>query len=926
MHPIRRRFLAAALFLALIGGPATPSEPASDAAALVDRGYFLLHSFEYEWARRTFEQALELDPEIAMAHCGVALSYNRTIWNPPSAGELGLAAEAMARARGAPKATPRERRIIDSAALLFEDYGSRAKEERDRAFNNAMARLHESDPADVEVAAYYALSFLGLSGGRLSDDLTNELAAAEVLAPHREELSDHPGVLHYTIHAMDATPALARRALAEVRHYPRIAPGVPHAQHMPAHLYFRLGMWRDATAATLAADEASLELLERDGLPPDKRDLHNAGWMVYAYVQQGRLREARQYLSEIGSIVEETGDPVAGITHLTMRYQYLLDGRRFEEALATEPVTDSGWEAVVLLHTRGIAAAFLGRVDQAARIYRELEGLLVSLGDPRLAERYQPELKEVAAALAMAKGETERMKTLMDGVVAEADRRGNRGYMPMPPIPARELYGEMLIESGAPEAAREQFQRALEERRNRPQAIFGLGRAAAALGETEEAGRQFRRFLEIWSDADPDLARLAEARRVVDASPHWPHWRGPDASGVSSAGETPLVWTPETGIAWKAELPGWGTSTPIVWGDRVFVTEQIGSGPVERARAPGGLALEGDDEVVFVVRCFDRRDGRPLWTYELAAEGPLTAVHPMHNLASPSPTTDGERLIAWFGDGQLVALDLDGGLLWKRNLAAENSPFELRWGHGSSPVLSGDLLFLLCDHDPAAYLLAVDKRTGKDVWKVDRGSGLRSYSTPLVVDAGGRRELVVSSNPRVDAYDPATGRPLWHAGEFNRVPVPMPVVHDGVVYTSRGYASGPYMAIQAGEVADDRVLWRQPTGAPYVSSLLYYRGLLYMVSEHGIVRCVDPADGSTVWIERLGDRFWASPVAAGGRIYLLGESGETVVLAAGRRFEVLASNALGERSVASPAIVGERIYVRTEGHLFAIGQSRTVRQ
>jgi outer membrane protein assembly factor BamB len=236
------------------------------------------------------------------------------------------------------------------------------------------------------------------------------------------------------------------------------------------------------------------------------------------------------------------------------------------------------------------------------------------------------------------------------------------------------------------------------------------------------------------------------------------------------------------------------------------VTAQLGSGPVERAREPGGLAREGDDEVAFTVLCFDRRDGRLLWEHELAAEAPLTAVHPMHNLASPSPTTDGERLIAWFGSGQLVALDFDGGRLWQRNLAAENSPFELRWGHGSSPVLSGDLLFLLCDHDPSAYLLAVDKRTGKDVWKADRGSGLRSYSTPLVIDAGGR--------------------------------------------------------------------------------------------------------------------FWSSPVAAAGRIYLLDDAGETVVLAAGPRFEVLARNALGEAAVASPAIAGGRLFVRTERHLFAIGGNR----
>lgn len=205
----------------------------------------------------------------------------------------------------------------------------------------------------------------------------------------------------------------------------------------------------------------------------------------------------------------------------------------------------------------------------------------------------------------------------------------------------------------------------------------------------------------------------------------------------------------------------------------------------------------------------------------------------MHNLASPSPVTDGERVIAWFGTGQVLCLSLDDKLIWQRNLAADYARYELLWGHGSSPVLYGEKLFLLSDHHPAAYLLALDKRTGRNVWKVDRGEKLRSYSTPLVIDTGGRQELIINSNPRLDAYNPESGRPLWHAGEFVKVPVPMPVLGHGILYASRGYSSGPYMAVRpggTGDVSASRVLWRMPPGAP----LRLFPALLPGATLHGL--------------------------------------------------------------------------------------------
>ncbi len=412
---------------------------------------------------------------------------------------------------------------------------------------------------------------------------------------------------------------------------------------------------------------------------------------------------------------------------------------------------------------------------------------------------------------------------------------------------------------------------------------------------------------------------------------NWPQWRGPAANGISEEKGLPVRWGAEQNIAWKTPLRGMGTSTPIVWGDRVFLTAQIGDGPFEgRSRellkSSTVARMTGEKgKVEFLVEAYNRADGKLLWEYRFDAEGGLPPVHLKHNLASPSCATEGERVYCWFGTGQLVALTPDGKPLWKRHLGREYSPFQITWGHGSSPVIYKDTLILLCDHEPAAYLLALDTHSGKERWKADRGKNLRAYSTPVVLSGPKGDEIIVNSNERVDAYDAATGKLLWYAGGPNRVPVPSPVAYDGVLYTSRGYNSGPYMAVKAGgrgDVAQSHLLWEVKTGAPYVSSLLYYQGLIYMATETGIAACVDAATGQTLWRERVGGFFSASPVAADGRVYLVNEAGETVVLEAGREMKILSRNALEERTLASPAISGGQIFFRTDGHLIAIGGKR----
>ena len=418
---------------------------------------------------------------------------------------------------------------------------------------------------------------------------------------------------------------------------------------------------------------------------------------------------------------------------------------------------------------------------------------------------------------------------------------------------------------------------------------------------------------------------------------NWPQWRGPHGTGVSKEKGIPVRWSPNENISWKANLGGLGVSSPIVWEDRIFVTSQIGRGVLKSGSHPtlarnegvadekplGGTAAESDDgEVVFLVEAFHRADGRRLWEYRFEAEGQYPEVHGKHNMASPSAATDGERVYAWFATGQLVALDLQGSLVWKRHLGKELSPFDISWGHGSSPTLYEDLLILQCYHRPASYLLAVDKRTGQEKWRVDREKGVTSFSTPLVVRKPDGDELIVNSTDRVSAYDPTTGDLLWFAGEPQRYALPAPAYENGVLYMSRGYRSGPYMALKVGgdgDVSKTHIIWRIPTGAPYVSSLIFHDGLVYMANGNGIVTCTDGATGKKVWQERIGGIYTASPIVADGKIYLLNESGETVVLRPGREPHILARNPLEVRTVASPAVSNKQIFIRSDTHLFCIG-------
>jgi outer membrane protein assembly factor BamB len=427
------------------------------------------------------------------------------------------------------------------------------------------------------------------------------------------------------------------------------------------------------------------------------------------------------------------------------------------------------------------------------------------------------------------------------------------------------------------------------------------------------------------------------------AGDDWPQWRGLSGNGVSTETGLPSEWSVGKNIAWKVALAGLGGSSPIVQGDRVFVTSQIGSAAVRAGSHPqlarddsslvvqenpmGGHRSEpeaGIGDIFLAVEAFNRSNGKKLWEYRVQATGPFPELHEKHNLATPTPVSDGEHLYAWFGNGLIVCLDMKGNLVWSRHLGQDYSPFQIQWGHASSPVLYNDLIILLCDHNLASYLLALDKKTGKERWKEDRGKGRVSFSTPLVVPGPASDELVVNSSERIDAYNPVNGELLWYAGSPRQSPIPSPVFHDSVIYMSRGYRNSDFMAIRPGgrgDVTESHILWRTPTGASYVPSILYYDGLLYMTSDAGILTCAEASTGKQVWRQRLKGVFFASPTAVDGKVYFVSETGEIIVISAGREPNIIARNNLGERLIASPAISRGHIFIRSDENLFCIGKS-----
>jgi outer membrane protein assembly factor BamB len=426
---------------------------------------------------------------------------------------------------------------------------------------------------------------------------------------------------------------------------------------------------------------------------------------------------------------------------------------------------------------------------------------------------------------------------------------------------------------------------------------------------------------------------VAAAAAVLPAA-NWPQWRGADGQGISSEAGLPDAWSPEAGIAWKTPIPGVGHSQPIVWGDRVFLTTAIEGGPApEGHSAPVHMVGDeawmhpesvGADRIhTLKVLALDLHRGRVLWE-RTAYEGPMfDNRHRRSSYAAPTMATDGRTVVAYFGPEGLYAYDVDGRPKW----TADVGRFPLMgMGTGTSPVIHESLVIIQRDENEGkdSKLLAFDLETGREVWRTSR-SVEASWSTPVLVRAGGRTELVTNGNQLIVGYDPATGRELWRTQGVRSNAIHTPLVGHGLVIVTAGYPERRVIAIRPGGSGDitgtDRIAWTYDRGTGYVLSNILYGDYVYLVSDKGIVTCLDARTGRLVY---EGGRvpvpatFMASPVAYDGKLLLTSIDGDTFVLQAGPEHRVLRTNSIGEPAASTPALSQGRVLIRGATHLYCI--------
>ncbi|MEK6249499.1 MAG: PQQ-like beta-propeller repeat protein [Planctomycetales bacterium] len=428
------------------------------------------------------------------------------------------------------------------------------------------------------------------------------------------------------------------------------------------------------------------------------------------------------------------------------------------------------------------------------------------------------------------------------------------------------------------------------------------------------------------------LTGLARAEESTDKMPrqNWPGWRGPLGTGVAPGARPPLEWSEEKNIRWKIPLPGIGHSTPVVWGDRVFVTTAV---PVGKKFAPRPDTAPGahDNSLVtqrykFKVLAIDRQTGKLVWSRTVHEAMPHEGGHVTGSLASASPVVDSDHLIASFGSQGLYCLTHEGELVWKKDLGDMQTKHA--HGEGSSPVLHGNTLVVNWDHRFQSFVIALDKATGRQLWKVPRDEPT-SWSTPVVVEHGGVEQVIVSGTGRVRAYDLATGKVIWECGGLSANVVASPVVGHGMVFAASSYDTTALLAIRldgaSGDITDtNHLVWKRRRGTPYVPSpLLYGKSLYFLRHYQGILTRVDAVTGDEpVGPIRVGAMrdIYASPVGAADRIYITDREGVTMVYSHGEIPRLLALNRLEDSFSASAVLVDEELILRGEEHIYCIAE------
>ena len=429
------------------------------------------------------------------------------------------------------------------------------------------------------------------------------------------------------------------------------------------------------------------------------------------------------------------------------------------------------------------------------------------------------------------------------------------------------------------------------------------------------------------------------AARGATTVANWPQFRGPGSMGVADNPNLPDRWGTNENVAWKVEVPGRGWSSPIVWGDRVFVTTVVSD--VEMEAPKKGLYLGGERPEIpqtphrWLILCFDLLSGRELWRQEAHRGPPPNSLHVKNTYASETPVTDGERVYASFGNVGLFCYDLEGKKVWSTNWPAVKTRHG--WGSAGSPVLHDGRLFLVNDNDEESFAVALDAKTGHQLWRVKRDER-SNWATPYIWSNEKRTELITSGTKKIRSYD-LDGKLLWELGGMSSIVIPTPFSKFGLLYVCSGYvgdklrpvfaikpgASGD-ISLQPGETNNEFIAWQQPTAGPYNPSPLIYNDYFYVLFDFGFLSCRDARTGRQIYDKQRirpegNTSFTASPWAANGRIFALSEDGDTFVFQAGSEYRLLHKNSLDEMCMATPAITGDRLLIRTLTKLYCIRKS-----
>ena len=470
------------------------------------------------------------------------------------------------------------------------------------------------------------------------------------------------------------------------------------------------------------------------------------------------------------------------------------------------------------------------------------------------------------------------------------------------------------------------------------------------------AGRQFFLDRSSWRPDGVNVKDVLPARRIVRAAASgrvalpspapaagsWPSFRGRRASGVADGTNLPDTWdgAKGTNILWKAALPGLAHSSPVVWGDQLFVTTAISS-KADAMFKPGlygeGTASEDRSRHTWAILAFDKTNGKLLWKRDAYVGEPREKRHIKSTYASATPATNGRIVVAYFGSQGLHAYDVTGRFLWKVDLGrmdvgAYDIP-SYEWGTASSPIIWEDLVILQVDTQVDSFLIAFRAATGETAWKSDREE-LPSWGTPTVASTAAGPVLVTNASNFIRAYDPRTGRELWRLGGSSKITAPTPIFDDGVFVVASGRApERPIFVIRPGaqgnitlrdgQTSSDVVLWSKTGRGSYMPTPLSYKGILYVLANNGLLDAYNLKTGEEIYRQRLstvGDGFSASPVAADDRLYLSNEDGDIIVASAGREFKQIAVNSMGDLLMATPALSDGAMYVRTARQLFAVGR------